>query len=152
MAENELLQPSLDSDKGAATSIYSTTTGYMAAFFGGPLGGAVIALLNSHRLRRLAVDWPLGVVALAITTGTLWWEVRSGGTRWLVENLGPSGPRVAVRIMGLAMFGIVYLAHGKYYRNMSLFGLKPPSGWVPGIAAIVGGTLAMMGIAMLLAP
>src|SRR5262245_12304396 len=97
---NELLQPSLGSEMSAATSIYSTTTGYLAAFFGGPIGGAAITLANSWRLKRLGKDWPLALVALALTGGMMWWEAHAGGLAWLTSHLGDSGPRVAVRVVG----------------------------------------------------
>ena len=140
---NELLQPSLGGEASAATSIYSTTTGYMAAFFGGPLGGAAIALTNSWRLRRLGKDWPLAVVAIVLTGGMAWWEQRMGGLTWLRSNFGSSGERFAVRLVGLAMFGVIYLIHRRYYRSMEMMGITPPSGWVPGVAAILGGVIVM---------
>ncbi|HEY1283380.1 MAG TPA: hypothetical protein VGE96_02765 [Steroidobacteraceae bacterium] len=149
---NELLQPSLGRQVSAATSIYSTTTGYLAAFFGGPLGGAAIALTNSWRLRRLGRDWPLALVALALTGGMAWWEQRAGGLAWLNSHFGNSGQRFAVRVVGIAMFAVIYLIHRRYYRNMDMMNIKPPSGWVPGIAAIVGGIAAMMMLGQVLAP
>src|SRR5215470_6426856 len=106
---DDLMQPSLSSADGPATSIYSMQTGYLAAFFGGPLGGAAIALLNSYRLKRLSSDWPLGVLALVVTIGLFWWQLRSGGQAWLTGHLGRGGPGLVVRIVGLLVFGIVYL-------------------------------------------
>ena len=149
---NELLQPSLGSETSAATSIYSTTTGYLAAFFGGPLGGAAIALTNSWRLRRLARDWPLAIVALALTGGMAWWEQRAGGLAWLTSHFGSSGQRFAVRVVGIAMFAVIYLIHRRYYRNMEIMGIRPPSGWIPGIVAILGGVGAMTALGQVLAP
>jgi len=141
---DELMQPSLSGVEGPATSIYSMQTGYLAAFFGGPLGGATIALLNAHRLKRLGSDWPLGLAALGVTFGLLWWQLRSGGEAWLIGHLGHGGPGLAIRIVGLAFYGIVYAVHRQYYRNMALLGLEAPSGWIPGIAAIVGGAVVML--------
>lgn len=149
---NELLQPSLGSDASPETSIYSTTTGYMAAFFGGPIGGAAIALTNSWRLKRLGKDWPLALVAVALTLGVTWWEQRAGGLAWLTSHLGSSGPRFAVRIVGLAMFAVIYLIHRRYYRNMDMMGIKAPSGWVPGIVAIIAGMAILTALGDLLAP
>ena len=56
--DSDLLRPSLTTDRSPAAAIYSVRTGFLTAFFGGPIGGATIALLNSYRLKRLAVDWP----------------------------------------------------------------------------------------------
>ena len=148
---NELLQPSLGSETSAATSIYSTTTGYLAAFFGGPIGGAIIALTNSWRLKRLGQDWPLGVVAIALAGGMVWWEQRAGGLVWLTSHFGSGGPRFAVRVVGLAMFAAMYLIHRRYYRNMELLNIKPPSGWIIGIGAIIGGFVTLEGLAVALA-
>jgi hypothetical protein len=148
---NDLLQPSLDSEAGRETSIYSTTTGYMSAFFGGPLAAAGIALMNSHRLKRLGTDWPLSLLALALTVGILWWEVRGGGQSWLIAHLGRRGPSLVTSFAGLIAFGVIYAVHRKYYRNMELLGLKAPSGWIPGIAAIVLGSAAWAALARVLA-
>jgi hypothetical protein len=139
----DLLQPSLGGETSAATSIYSATTGYLAAFFGGPLGGAAIALTNSWRLKRIGKDWPLGIVAIALTGGMIWWEQRMGGLEWLRSHFGSSGQRFAVRIVGILMFAAVYLIHRRYYRNMDMMGIKPPSGWIPGLAAIIGGAMVL---------
>ena len=149
---DDLLQPSLGSEAGRETSIYSTTTGYMSAFFGGPLATAGIALMNSYRLKRLGTDWPLGLAALALTLGILWWEVRGGGQEWLIAHLGRKGPSLVTSFAGLATFGVIYAVHRKYYRNMELIGLKAPSGWLPGIAAIVLGAAAWAALAKVLAP
>jgi hypothetical protein len=149
---NELLKPSLGSEASAATSIYSTTTGYLAAFFGGPIGGAAIALTNSWRLKRLGKDWPLALVAIALTVGMAWWEQRAGGLAWLTKQLGSSGPRFAVRVVGLAMFAVIYLIHRRYYRNMDMMGITAPKGYAPGIAAIIAGIAVMAALGDLLAP
>jgi hypothetical protein len=149
---NELLQPSLGSDASPASSIYSATTGYVAAFFGGPIGGAAVALTNSWRLKRLGKDWPLALVAIALTVGTAWWEQRAGGLAWLDSHFGRSGQRFAVRIVGLAMFGIIYLIHRRYYRNMVMMGIKPPAGWGVGIAAVIVGMAILAALGNVLAP
>ena len=149
---NELLRPSLGSEASPATSIYSTTVGYIAAFFGGPIGGTAIALTNSWRLKRLGKDWPLGVIAVALTGGMAWWEQRAGGINWLNAHFGSGGQRFAVRVVGLAMFAVIYLIHRRYYRSMDMMGIKPPSGWIPGIAATVGGIAVMAALGDVLAP
>jgi cell division protein FtsW (lipid II flippase) len=136
---DDLLQPSLSSEVGREASIYSARTGYIAGFFGGPLAAAAVALLNSHRLNRLGTDWALGLVALLLTVALFWWEVRGGGARWLVMHFGAGSPRVLTQVAGLGMFAVVYGFHRKYYRNMQLLGLQSPSGWIPGIIAIIVG-------------
>jgi hypothetical protein len=139
MTDNDLLQPSLSGSDVPATSIYSATTGYVAAFVGGPIGGAVVAMVNSWRLKRLSKDWPMALLAVLLTWTLLHWETRMGGNGWLVEHLGRSGPRMLLRVVALVYFVGIYGLHYKSYRNMALLGIVPPSGWVLGAAAIVIG-------------
>jgi hypothetical protein len=149
MSQNDLLRPSLSGDQLPATSIYSAGAGYGAAFFGGPIGAAVIAMLNARRLNRLAKDWPLALLAVLITVGMLWWQLRMGGNAWLEGHLGSSGPRSVPRVAGLLFFGGIYLLHYKYYRNMQLMGIESPSGWVPAIVAVLIGlaiTILLTGV------
>jgi hypothetical protein len=144
---DELLRPSLGSETSPETSIYSATTGFLAAFFGGPLGGAIIAMVNAWRLKRLASDWPLAVAAIALTVGLLWWELRAGGAEWLVDIAGKNGVQIALRVAGLAFFSVVYAIHRTYYRSMELFAVEPPSGWALGFGATVAGFVTTLFIA-----
>ena len=136
---DDLLRPSLSGTGAQATAIYSATTGYVAAFVGGPVAAAVVALINSWRLRRLTKDWPLALLALAFSYAMLAWELRRGGDEWLVQHLGSSGPRAFSSVVGLLFFCGIYLLHYRSYRSMQLLGVKAPSGWVPGIIAVVVG-------------
>ena len=147
----DLLQPTLADDAGKAPAIHSATTGYLAAFIGGPIGGAVIALENARRLRRLAADAWLGGVAVGATLALAWWEQRGGGLQWLVEHLGPGGPRVGGRALGLAYFALAYYVHRRYNRNMAFYGIQAPSGWVIGFLAAGVGALATAGLMVALA-
>lgn len=136
---DDLLTPSLSVTKGPATAIYSATTGYVAAFLGGPVAAAVIAMVNSWRLRRLSKDWPLALLAVALLYAMLRWEYRQGGNEWLGQHLGSSGPQALRSVVSLLFFCGIYLLHYKSYRSMQLLGLKAPSGWVPGIIAVIVG-------------
>ena len=146
---DDLLQPSLAGTEASATSIYSATTGYVAAFLGGPVGAAVIALTNSWRLKRLAKDWPVVLLAIFITWAMVWWEVRMGGDAWLTQHLGSSGPRMLLRVTGLLFFCGIYALHYKSYRSMAVMGIQAPSGWVPGVVAVIVGISVMAGLVYL---
>jgi hypothetical protein len=148
----DLLRPTLDDDVGPAPAIHSATTGYLAAFLGGPIGGALIALENARRLRRLSSDAWLGAVAVAATLALVWWEQRGGGRQWLLEHFGTGGPRMGLRAVGLAYFATAYYVHRRYYRNMAFYGIEAPSGWVVGLGATVAGALATAGLTTVLAP
>jgi hypothetical protein len=136
--DSDLLRPSLTEDSSPAAAIYSVRTGFLTAFFGGPLGGAIIALLNSYRLKRLAVDWPIGLLALAICAG-MGWSATHGGWRWLDASLGHGSVIYVTRLTNLAFFGVVYVLHRTYYRSMSVLGLSAPNGLAVGVGAIVFG-------------
>ena len=145
----DLLQPTLGRHDSAAPSIYSALTGYVASFFGGPMAGAAVALANAWRLKRLRADWPLGVLALAATAGPLWWWYR-GGAQWVTAYAGADAREVLFRVLGLGFFALAYGWHRQYYRNMALFGLSPPSGWILGVAAVAIGLAAEFGLAAVL--
>ena len=149
MTDNDLLQPSLSGSDVPATSIYSATTGYVAAFVGGPIGGAVVAMVNAWRLKRLSKDWPMALLAVLLTWTLLHWETRMGGNGWLVEHLGASGPRMLLRVLALAYFVGIYGLHYKSYRNMALLGIVPPSGWVLRVVGIVIGLAGTAGLTAL---
>ncbi len=147
---DDLLRPSLSGTNAQATAIYSATTGYVVAFLGGPVAAAIIALLNSWRLRRLSKDWPLALLAVAVLYAMLSWEYQKGGNAWLTQYLGSSGPRVLQSAVSLLFFCGIYLLHYRSYRSMQVLGLKAPSGWVPGIIAVVVGVFATYAFAALL--
>jgi hypothetical protein len=148
--QDDLLQPTLGRHDSPATSIYSARTGYIASFFGGPLAGAAIALVNAHRLNRLGMDWPLGLLAAVVTALQTWWWFRGGGGPWVIAHLGRSAQGLVFRGLGLGFFALVYAWHRQYYRNMALFGLTPPSGLMIGVAAVAGSLAVNFGLAALL--
>jgi hypothetical protein len=148
-AREDLLQPTLGKHDSPATTIYSAQTGYLVSFFGGPLAGATIALVNAYRLRRLRTDWPLGLLAIAATVGPMWWWYR-GGALWVTAYAGGGSQAVGFRVLGLAFFAFVYGWHRQYYRNMAFFGLVPPSGWLIGIVAVAGSLIVNLGLAAVL--
>jgi hypothetical protein len=139
--DRELLRPSLTGERGAPAAIYSVRTGFLAAFFGGPIGGTLIALLNSQRLRRLSADAPLLLLALGVTLALRWWLILHA-REWLDSLLGKGSVSYFVQLLGLAFFGVAYMLHRAYYRSMSLLGLQIPNGLRVGVAAIVLGIAA----------
>lgn len=136
--DRELLRPSLTADARAPQAIYSAGTGFVTSFLGGPVAGAMIALLNSQRLRRLRFDWPIGLLALAINV-LVSLSVADHFWDWLDGLLGKGSVRYVVDLIGLGFFGAIYTLHRPYYRSMSLLGLKAPNGLGVGIAAIALG-------------
>lgn len=138
---DDLLKPSLGQGDSPANSIYSARTGYLASFFGGPLGGAIVALANAYRLKRLKIDWPIGLLGVAVTIGPIWWWMR-GGAHWAAAYGGRDAAQVGFRVGGLGFFAVVYAWHRRYYRNMDLLGIKPPEGTLIGFVAVVA-ALAM---------
>jgi hypothetical protein len=135
--EEDLLRPTLGGAGATRNSIYSTTTGYLAAFFGGPIAAVVVALVNSQRLGRLSRDWPLAALAIGAQAAFIQWQLGHGPSSGDAPDA--SLQQLLQRLLGLAFFGLAYLLHRRYFRNMTVAGIKPPSGWVLGIGAIVGG-------------
>ena len=136
--DRELLRPSLAADARVPQAIYSAGTGFLSSFFGGPVAGALIALANSQRLRRLHIDWPIALLAPAINV-LIRLSVVDHFWDWLDRLLGKGSVRYVADLVGLAFFGLIYALHKPYYRSMSLLGLKAPNGLLPGIIAIAVG-------------
>jgi hypothetical protein len=134
--DRELLRPSLTADARAPEAIYSAGTGFLTSFLGGPVAGAMIALLNSHRLRRLGRDWPIALLALGISV-LVRLSVVDHFWDWLDGLLGKGSIRYVADLIGMVFFGLIYALHKPFYRSMSLLGLKaPPNGLGVGLAAI----------------
>jgi hypothetical protein len=131
--DSELLRPSLTAEHSSAP-IYSVRTGFLASFFGGPIGGAIVALLNARRLGRLKLDWPVALLALGVSVG-LSWSLAAHKWQWLDGSLKPGSGRYLQDLAGLAFYGVIYALHRPYYRSMALLGLDPPNGLRVGIAA-----------------
>ena len=132
----ELLSPSLRADTPPAASIYSVRTGFLATFFGGPIAGAVVALVNARRLGRLGRDWPIALLGFAATTVLAW--ASSPGEGWLNRQLGDSG-HLLWQLLGFSFYGVVYAVHRTYYRSMAIVGIKPPNGLRLGLGAAILG-------------
>jgi len=143
--DSELLRPSLTADVGSPQPIYSVRTAFLSSFFGGPVAGAAIALLNSQRLRRLKSDWPVAVLALG-SSALLQWSIVHHWWGQLNRVLGESSDRYVYELFSLAFSGVVYAIHRRYYRSMMLLGLRAPNGWGVGIGAIVLGLAAQAGL------
>jgi hypothetical protein len=147
--DRELLTPSLSADARAPQAIYSAGTGFIASFFGGPMAGALFALVNSQRLRRLRTDWLIAPFALAICV-LLRLSFIDHRWDWLDKLLGAGSFRFVYKLLGFAFFGAIYALHKPYYRSMSLLGLKTPNGIVICILAIAVGVGVQYGITYLI--
>jgi len=139
--DSELLRPSLTAEHSSEAAIYSVRTGFLVSFFGGPIAGGMIALLNARRLRRLKTDWPIGLLAVAVSVG-LSWSLAAHQWQWLDGALGRGSGRYLQDLAGLGFYGVVYSLHRPYYRSMELLGLEAPNGLRVGIAAAALGYLA----------
>ena len=147
--DRELLRPSLAADARAPQAIYSARTGFLSSFFGGPVAGAMIALANSQRLRRLHIDWPIVLLASGINI-LVRLSVVDHFWDWLDRLLGKGSVRYVTELIGLAFFGVIYTLHKPYYRSMSLLGLKAPNGLGIGISAIVLGIATQVALVHLI--
>jgi hypothetical protein len=139
--DSDLLRPSLTAGRNPAAAIYSIRTGFLSAFFGGPIAGAAIALLNAYRLKRLTMDWPIGLIAIAFSAILGWFETHGGWHR-LDASFGQGSDIYATRIINLMFFGIVYAFHRTYYKSMAVLAIESPNGLLVGIGAIILGLLA----------
>jgi hypothetical protein len=144
LSKDDLLRPTL-SDYLRAPELYNSTGFFMSAFFGGPLGAAIYGAANSHRIGRLSKDLSLlgAVVAGAFLLICLFHDI--GWLPRLATIIGDSAMRsyeLIVRAFGLLAYGAIYLMHRQFFRSARISGAKQIPGWVPGIVAVVAGSVA----------
>lgn len=124
-----LFEPSLQQVR-AERPLYSTTTLFMSAFFGGALAAVIVFAVNAWRASRLPRDGAIivlaGLISLALPLALL-----SG-----LPDLGSSSSRILLRLGGLLLAGALYLRHRALYRGQELFAASRPNGWPLGLAAI----------------
>jgi hypothetical protein len=140
----DLLQPSLGHEGQAPRAApYSTTTGFVSSFIGGPFAALIISALNVHRCGRWRADAPwLAVVVLLALAWSAWLPSTAFYASWhasVVGALGRSGWRYAGQVVALALYGLMYWRHRREDRAADLFSLKRPNGWLAGLLAILAG-------------
>jgi hypothetical protein len=144
LADDDLLRPTL-SGSGEPPSLYSSTGFFLSSFFGGPVAAGIYGLVNSHRLGRLQRDLLTVLVIVATGCWLLLFVEAQGGLARLGELMGDRPARtaeIAIRAVGLACFGAIYLLHRQHYRAAQITGAESIPGWVPGIGAVVAGIAA----------
>lgn len=150
----DLLRPSLSGTAPLALAPYTLQTSFFAAFFGGPFASALMLALNAHRLGRLQRDavWAL-VIAVAFAAWLCFAYATPAGHQLQLTITGWVGGRsmaLVERLLALLAFGVNAALHRREQRSADLFGLKRPNGWVAGIALIVIGYAATVGLTMAL--
>jgi len=148
----DLLRPSLSDTGQVAAAPYTLQTSFFSAFFGGPFASAAMLLLNARRLGRLQRDvvWAL-VIAIAFAAWLVFAYTTPAGHALQVkmaEWVGGRSMALAERLMALLAFAVSAALHRREQRSADLFGLKRPNGWVAGIALIVFGFAATVGLTM----
>jgi len=147
LANDDLLRPTL-SDYRQVPAIYSSTGFFLSTFFGGPVGAAFYGLCNSQRLNRLWTDLVLFVALAAAAFAMLVLLQRGGQMDAFAELIGTDRRRtfeISLRALALVCFAAIYFMHRKFFRTAQVSGVKPLSGWVPGLAAVILGYFANLG-------
>jgi hypothetical protein len=150
----DLLRPSLSDTGQVAAAPYTLQTSFFSAFFGGPFASAAMLLLNARRLGRLQRDlgWAM-VIAIAFVAWLVYVYTTPAGHALqvkLAEWVGGRSMALAERLMALLAFALNAALHRREQRSADLFGLKRPNGWIAGIALIVFGFAATVGLTMAL--
>lgn len=129
--ETDLLQPSIGRVE-PTRPLYSSTALFVPAFFGGPVAAAIIFGMNASRAGRLPRD------AACLVAGALLLVI----VPWTALAFWPevaTQMRLVIRAAGLLAAAVFYWRHRQLHRAQALFGVSSPSGWIPGIGAIVLG-------------
>jgi len=146
---DDLLVPTLTGAGHQAHAIYSRRTLFLSTFFGGPIGGAIVTGVNAHRLGRLSKDAWLVALGIALPVVVLWWQTSLGGGEWLRSTIGRTGARIPGYAAAFGYYGISFLAHRQFYRNMEFAGIDPPSGRQVGLTAVLVGLPITVGLGLL---
>jgi hypothetical protein len=144
LSNDELLRPTL-SEYRHAPALYNSTGFAVSAFFGGPVGAVLFGLFNSRKLSRLPADLPVFVALGAAAFLVIYLFDGSGVLAALGDALGTEPPRtiqIALRALALGCFGAIYFLQRNYYRAGQVSGAKPLPAWLPGIIAVVLGSVA----------
>lgn len=144
--DNDLLRPTLSGYR-QAPALYSSTGFFVSSFFGGPVGAAIFGACNSWRLGRLRSDLPLLVAVAAAAFLAVLLMRDAGWVDAVAAFLGAPQRRACellLRGFAIACFGAIYFMHRAFFRAARVSGMKSPSSWGPGIAALVLGILANM--------
>jgi len=140
---DSLFQPSLQHVR-EERPLYSTTTLFMSAFFGGVFAATLVFGVNAWRAARLRRD----LVALALAG--------AGGLvlPLIVLEFGPaesdSATRLLMRLGGVLVAGLLYIRHRGLYRGQELFGVARPNGWGIGLLAVALGFALNLALILLM--
>ena len=138
--QHDLLRPSLDNVGQAA--ILSTGAIMAAAFFGGTIAVAIVAIMNSLALRRLGRDVPMLLVLVATGAIATWLFMLT-----LFADMDQvRALKYASRAGGFAAFGVAWLMHRPQLRAISTLGVEPRKPWAPVIAAVLVAIAIQVGI------
>ena len=137
--ETDLLRPSIGRAE-PTRPLYSSTALFVPAFFGGPVAAAVIFGMNAARAGRLPRD------AAWLVCGALMLVVVPWSTLEFWPEAAPK-LRLVIRAAGLLAAAAFYWRHRQLHRAQGLFGVASPSGWIPGVGAIVLGVGANLLVA-----
>ncbi len=131
---DDLLRPSLSSDK-PTVSLFSTRAGFFMAFFGGPIAVTFFSALNSRKLERLKDDmlfYAIGVILFVVLVFTMLNATPDGESiiNWLQEQRR-NNPlfRYGSKVLALVLWGGYYYLHRPYHRAMQFAGIDSPSPW-----------------------
>ena len=130
-----LFQPSLSSVRNEQP-LYSTTTLFLAAFFGGGLAAACVFAVNLQRAQRLRPDAWLLALGVAVAIAAPFALLAAG----LVMDA--KGLRLPLRVIGLALAAGFYWRQRALYRGQDLFGVERPNGLALGLGAIAAAYVA----------
>jgi len=146
----DLLRPSLSDPQQLASAPYTLQASFFSAFFGGPFAAALMLALNSYRLGRLRRDvgWVVLVAAAFFAWLVFIYTTAAGHAlqQQMTDWVGGRSMALAERLMALLAFAASTALHRREQRSADLFGLKRPNGWVAGIALIVIGSAAAIGL------
>lgn len=137
---NDLLEPTLSAES-ATKPIYSTQAGFLLAFLGGGLAITFFSALNSERLGRLVRDLPVYLLGIGVIAGIMYLRVTQPHLFEISDEDGKTTSYyiVAVRAVGLLLWGSYYWLHSKHYRVMAVTGTPHPSPWLAaGVCYLAG--------------
>jgi hypothetical protein len=128
---DDLFTPTVTARAGDLARPWRVDSLLYPAFFGGPLAGTVLGLINAYRLgvgrRGMAAIGAVGLVAVAARIA-------------LVGIIGPfSGSSVVGALAGVAVWGAIWVTQRRAFRAFQFTGGEPARLlWLGLVAAVIG--------------
>jgi len=140
---DSLLEPSIK-HSGSQKPMFSITSHFLVAFFGGPIGLTLFSMISIFRIGKLRENIITYILLSVISIGFtafVFYLYLTGWPNWLmIMESEASSLKNVIKIFSVILCGAIYLLHKHYFSISRLSGEKG-NPWVAGITCVITGML-----------